>query len=148
METRGTVGNSSRKRLLLLESVRLVSSFEAIITKVTAGLQVPILYSTSVEHSAILLKRIAIQYYKLNSWSPVIRHIQRTNDLKFQQRYVLLGLPKVGIKRADELLKRFGSLHGVFLASEEELAETPEIGPQVAKTLKQVLSARFCDSQQ
>ena len=126
--------------MLLFEDVRAITALEAVITKVTSGLQVPILYSNSVEHSALLLKRIAIQQFKLSAGSPVIRHIQRTNDVQFQLRYLLLGLPMIGIKRADALLKKFGNLQRIFTVSEDELANTPDIGPHIARSIKQMLA--------
>lgn len=48
---------------------------------------------------------------------------------------VLDDIPGVGKVRRLELLKKFGSIHGIKRASIEELAETPSINKKVAKAV-------------
>lgn len=46
-----------------------------------------------------------------------------------------LGIPHVGIQNAEILAAKFGSLPGLFGASEKELAETEHIGPVIARSI-------------
>jgi excinuclease ABC subunit C len=50
-------------------------------------------------------------------------------------------LPGIGAARRTALLQRFGSAEAVALASEDELAAVPGIGPAVARRVKAALDA-------
>lgn len=51
----------------------------------------------------------------------------------------LRDIPGVGPRRERQLLTRFGSLAGIYQASQEELAALPGIGPQLAREIKTAL---------
>ncbi len=57
------------------------------------------------------------------------------------QLYVLTSVPGIGPKSAEALLKRFGSLKGVFQASFPELRSV--IGEKRAQRLRELLEARY-----
>jgi excinuclease UvrABC nuclease subunit len=50
---------------------------------------------------------------------------KRKRDLKLYQAEVLEAIPGIGPNLAKELIKKFGTLSGVFAATAEELAEIP-----------------------
>jgi excinuclease ABC subunit C len=50
-------------------------------------------------------------------------------------------VPGVGPARKKSLLKRFGSLTRLRAASEDEIAATPGIGPELARSIHEVLHA-------
>lgn len=119
---------------------------EPSLIKISAGLQIPIVWSSSPQHTATIIRRAALQLFKLTGSSPVIRTPERKEDLHFQQRYVLVGLPGIGLARAEALLNKFGSLAGVFAASEKDIAETPGMGSKLAGRIKYLLTQQHGES--
>lgn len=130
-----------RRRALIIEGNLPTSQIglEGLIVKITTGMQVPIIWSKSTSHTAVLIRRAALQLFKLTASSPVVRRAASNERLTFQQRYVLLGLPLIGVWRANALLKKFGSLQRIFNASLEELADTPGIGVRQARRIRDLL---------
>ncbi len=49
---------------------------------------------------------------------------------------ILQGLPGIGAARAERLLEQFGSVAAVVNADADQLAETPGIGPSLAKAIR------------
>jgi ERCC4-type nuclease len=63
----------------------------------------------------------------------------RPKGRKARQLYVLQGLPGVGAKRADNLLKHFGGIEAVMSASENQLTEVDGIGPPIAEKIRNLV---------
>lgn len=137
-----------RRRALLIEGTwpetigTQNAKIEGALVKISTGLQVPVLFSRSVSHTAVLLKRMALQLYRLTVTSPVRRRPESREDVIFQQRYVLLGFPGIGIARADALLSTFGTLQRVFAADIQSLAQVPGIGEINAERIHELLHAQ------
>lgn len=60
-------------------------------------------------------------------------------SLPDQQRYILVGLPGVGLSKADALLEHFGSPGAVLSASEAALCEVKGIGKKLASGIRTML---------
>lgn len=137
---------SYRRRLLIVEGLdttnpaalheRLV---DGALIKITTGLQTPVLFSRDAPHTARLIRRAAMQLYRLAVTSPVMRPPRTAADARFQQRYMLLGIPQIGISRAEALLRHFGSLAKIFAASVQELEKAPGIGRAQARRIRDLL---------
>lgn len=56
-------------------------------------------------------------------------------------RSILRGIPGIGARRERLLLSHFGSLEGVRLAPQEELAKLPGIGPELAQQIKSAVGS-------
>jgi DNA excision repair protein ERCC-4 len=108
------------------------------LARISAGLQIPILQTLNEIESAQLLQRIALQLYGLTQSAYQLRTSKPTNPA-FDQVFFLVGIRGIGVCRAKELLKRFGSLKGVFDAAEQELAEVPNVGPMLADKIFSLL---------
>jgi excinuclease ABC subunit C len=66
------------------------------------------------------------------------RKVRRTNTLQS----VLEMVPGVGPKRRKQLLRAFGSAEAVAVATEQDLAGVPGIGPELARTIRACLTPR------
>jgi len=88
--------------------------------------RVPVVFTSDPEESADILFMATNQMqfglgYEVHPDDPR----KRKRDLKLYQTEVLEAIPGVGPNLAKELLKKFGTLSGVFAATAEELAEVP-----------------------
>ncbi len=127
-----------RRRMLLIEgSAQIAAEFataplEGALTRITAGLQVPVLYCNSPQVTARQIRRIAIQLFGFSA-SSFSRSVGAANG--FYEVNVLLGIPGVGLARARGLIRHFGSLQNVFTADEEQLSLVPGVGAFLARQL-------------
>ncbi|HID90486.1 TPA: hypothetical protein EYP44_00820 [Candidatus Bathyarchaeota archaeon] len=74
---------------------------------------------------------------------PLLRRAGRGKDLYKRQLSILCSIPEIGPKLADRLLRRFGSVKGVIMASEAELAAVRGLGRKKASAVVSVLRARY-----
>ena len=90
-----------------------------------------------VEHAAVkLLQRIRDECHRVaNSYNAQLR-IKRISES------VLDEFPGIGEQRKAALLKKFGSVRRMQLASVEQIAEVPGFGGKAAEELKKFLAAR------
>jgi DNA ligase (NAD+) len=72
----------------------------------------------------------------------LIEAIERTKDRSLPRLLTALGIRHVGESTARQLAEHFHTLSSVMKASEDELMEVSDIGPQVAKSI-----ARFFDQE-
>jgi Fanconi anemia group M protein len=68
---------------------------------------------------------------------------QKPKDFSIMSQYIVEGLPSVGPKTAQKLLKKFKSVTGVFSATEKELCEVPGIGEKTASRIHEILHFPF-----
>lgn len=104
---------------------------------------IPILWARTpletAKYVAQVARREQIEYER----SVQIRGGKRPEVLKERQEYIIAGLPNVGSKLAKALLKEFGSVEGVFLASEADLKKVGKIGEKKAKGIRRVLGSEY-----
>ncbi|MCX8189676.1 MAG: helix-hairpin-helix domain-containing protein [Candidatus Diapherotrites archaeon] len=103
---------------------------------------ISILFSRDEAQTAEILYLIA----KRNQLGPnkeIVLNKKRKMGLLEQQQFIVESLPLIGPKTAKELLKRFGSVRGVFSANEKELEDVSNIGPKKAKRIIEVLDAKY-----
>ena len=67
----------------------------------------------------------------------LIKAIQGKKEIELTRLIYALGIMHVGEETAIDLAKNFGTLEKTSSSSEEELARVPDIGPVVAKSIKQ-----------
>ena len=88
--------------------------------------RVPVVFTSDPEESADILFMATNQMqFGLGYEVHPDDQRKRKRDLKLYQAEVLESIPGVGPNLAKELLKKFGTLAGVFAATAEELAEIP-----------------------
>ncbi len=104
---------------------------------------IPILYAKDEKDSAALLLSIAKreQDDDKKDFSP--HADKKPMTIKEQQEYLVSCLPSVGPNLAKELLKRFGSVQAIFMATEEGLKKTPGIGDKIAKAIRELSTRSY-----
>ena len=93
---------------------------------------VSIIYARDAADSAALLATMARHLQHGLGYEVALRP-SKPNDVRTFQQFIVEGLPGIGPGRAQALIKHFGSVRAVLLASEEELAKAPGIGPKTAQ---------------
>ncbi len=68
---------------------------------------------------------------------------KKPKELKKLQEFIVCSLPGVSSVISKRLLKKFGSIERIFIASEEELKKVEGIGEKLAKKIKRILSAKY-----
>jgi Fanconi anemia group M protein len=76
-------------------------------------------------------KKFAIRFKK----------IPDDNDRKLE--YMIAGIPGINVSRAQDLLEKFETIQAIFNASPEELKETPNIGPVIAKNIYKFSTTKY-----
>jgi len=103
---------------------------------------VPILTTADKEQTALLLSVIWKGQGK-EAAAYGLRHKPKAMSPEERQRFLVEGLPNVGETLARNLLERFGSVRGVFNASEAELKTVPKIGDVKAGAIARLLAAKY-----
>ena len=136
-----------RRRLLLIEGPispqtnRERAAYEGVTARITATLQIPILFSISGADTARSLQRIAMQLYGFTT-PQITRCIGANKAQSFHELYILIGIPGVGYTRAKGLIAHFGSLQKIFAATTAELQQAPGIGEFLARQLEDLFRRR------
>ena len=104
---------------------------------VTLAMQfrLPVLKSTSPAETTALFKLIASQHRRHRQGS-IARRGKRPKGKRALQSYILQSLPRVGPRKAETLLTRFGSIEAIINASEEDVSTLSGIAPQTARAIK------------
>ena len=141
------LANSKFEGVLILEgtssdSIEIGVTREAMqgaLINVSLIMGIPVLRSKNPAETAKLIVFIARQIESITNGG-VQRHGYQPNGIRYRQRYILQGLPKVGRERADRLLDRFGSVEAVVSASIDDLQTVDGIGKNIAEKIKWAVS--------
>lgn len=95
----------------------------------------PVLRSRDAEET-VRLFRYAAQQRRTVAIHALPRRGHRPRGKAALQGYILQGLPGIGPAKAEQLLKRFGSIEAVLRADPEALAEVPGIGSRIAEKIR------------
>lgn len=113
------------------------------LSSIALNYRVPILFTENERGTAefiyVIAKRIQLGKEKELS----LRKGRPGLTLPEQQRYIVESLPLVGPKTAKRLLKKFGSVKGVFNAPERELEKIEKIGPKKAKKIRKLIDSKY-----
>ncbi|WP_185957436.1 ERCC4 domain-containing protein [Saccharicrinis carchari] len=104
---------------------------------VSLSWQIPINYSANNSDTANMIMRIAEQNPK--DTFMVQRYGYKPKTLQKQQLYFLQGLPLIGPKLANALMKHFKGIDRIMSASEVELAQVSGIGKNKAMRIWQFI---------
>lgn len=95
------------------------NAFRGFLLSVALDFNVPVIFTHDAEDTARYIDVLA----RRKKVEQGIRASKIFRTKKEQMQFILEGFPNVGPLKANALIKRFGSLSGVFNASEEELSE-------------------------
>ena len=60
-----------------------------------------------------------------------------------EQEYLISAIPSVGPSVARNLLRHFGSIEKVMIASEEELKGVAMVGPKIAERIRELVGGEY-----
>lgn len=102
-----------------------------------------ILFTSCPEETAQVLLLLAKKEQVHEKKELALRTKVHKMDLKERQQFLLEGLPGVGPKLANNLLRKFKSPLNVLKADEEELLKVDKIGPKKAKLIKKIIVKKY-----
>ncbi|MEN8255391.1 MAG: ERCC4 domain-containing protein [Verrucomicrobiota bacterium] len=95
----------------------------------------PVLRSLNPAETVRTMRYTAEQAVRFSKGA-VHRFGYRPRGRRARQLYVLQGLPGIGEKRAESLLKHFGGIEAVMCAAADDLAEVDGIGLSTAQAIR------------
>ena len=113
------------------------------VASVIVDFGVPVVWTRSPSESALLLLSIARREQSKGERRPRIRMERKPESLAREQEFVIAGLPLVDTVLARRLLRAFGTVEKVFLASEQELQNVEGIGRKISDRIRKLLTAPY-----
>lgn len=113
------------------------------LTTLVVDYRIPVLRTRDAEETAKFIAWFARREQLDLKKGLQIRGDKRVMATGEWQEYLVAGLPGVGTKLAKSLLRGFGSVEGVFSASEGELKKVEKIGDKKAKEIRRVIGAKY-----
>lgn len=113
------------------------------VASVIVDFGVPVVWTRSPSESALLLLSIARREQSKGERRPRIRMERKPESLAREQEFVIAGLPLVDTVLARRLLRAFGTIEKVFLASEQELQNVEGIGRKISDRIRKLLTAPY-----
>ncbi len=113
-------------------------SLKGALLSLATAWRLPVVFSRDAAESVWIFEALGRQSYA-DASGDITRGGYRPKRLHARRSFVLQGLPGVGPVMARRLLERFGSVRGVMLAQERELAGVPGCGPKRAAAMARIL---------
>lgn len=113
------------------------------VASVIVDFGVPVVWTRSPSETALLLLSIARREQSKGERRPRIRMERKPESLAREQEFVIAGLPLVDTVLARRLLRAFGTVEKVFLASEQELQNVEGIGRKISDRIRKLLTAPY-----
>ena len=120
------------------------SVFWGALAKLITDAGVPVVFTPNETHTAIFLYELA-KMLQEEGEKVEARYKPKMMSLRARQRFLVEGLPGVGPKLADRLLRTFGSVRAVFNASEHMLAKVKGVGPKKAREIRAVIDTPYME---
>lgn len=117
--------------------------FWGALAKLISDHDLPVVFSLNENQSADFLFSLARKYQEEVEATPIARFKPKVRDLAQMQLLAVQGLPNVGPKMADRLLRRFKTVRKVFAAHPIELRSIPGIGKKRETTLTKFLESPY-----
>ena len=103
---------------------------------------VPIIPTESREETAEVLAMLLAREQK-DGRQPKIHGHKTARTLKEQQEYLISSIPSVGPAVARNLLRHFGSVERIMVASLEELQHVELVGPKIAERIRELVGGEY-----
>ena len=113
------------------------------VASVIVDFGVPVVWTRSPSETALLLLSIARREQSKGERRPRIRMERKPESLANEQEFVVAGLPLVDRVLARRLLRAFGSVEKIFLASEKELQNVEGIGKKISERIRKLVSTPY-----
>jgi ERCC4-type nuclease len=113
------------------------------VASVIVDFGVPVVWVRSPSEAALFLLSIARREQSRGVRRPRIRMEHKPESLSREQEFVVAGLPLVDTVIARRLLKAFGTVEKVFVASEQELQNVEGIGKKISERIRTLATAPY-----
>ncbi len=108
------------------------------IVSLSVSWQIPLIFSKSSKGTAEVL--IMAGDHDVRYRDDILKRVgKRPGRLQTRKLFFLQGLPNIGPKTAKKMLKHFGSIEKVIIASERELACVEGIGKRKAAMIRRIV---------
>ena len=74
---------------------------------------------------------------------PKVHGHKTARTLKEQQEYLISAIPSVGPAVAKNMLKHFGSIEKIMIASSEQLQVVEKVGPKIAQRIRELVGGEY-----
>jgi ERCC4-type nuclease len=126
-----------------LKSIRNPLVFWGAIAKIIADNHVSIIFTPDAANTAMFLYSLAKKLQEEKRGRIIVKHRPKAYTLKQLQIFAVQSLPQIGPKRAEVLLKKFGSVRGVFQASRAELLSVKGLGEKTVRKIMAFLDSKY-----
>lgn len=123
--------------------VRTPLAFWGALAKVMADQNISIVFTPDEAHTAMFLYTLAKKLQEEKRRKIAVRHKPKMYTLRQRQVLAVQSLPKIGPQRAEELLRRFGSVRRIFQASKRELLSVKGLGEKTVQAIIDVLDTKY-----
>jgi DNA excision repair protein ERCC-4 len=135
-------GSPGDIRMLTDKWASVYGSIARIILEGSVGM----VFAENEEDAAYIIHSIAQKAQDSYGKIPVIHKKPRLGSMEEWQVYIVQSLPHIGPKLARRLLKRFGSVVGVFNASALELSRIEGLSEWKAQEIVRILRSPYSES--
>jgi DNA ligase (NAD+) len=138
--TGGLVCPAQRKQALLHFAGRRAMDIEGLGERLVDQLVERDLVRTAADLYALETAQLAdLERMAEKSAANVVAALARSRSTRLERFLFALGIRNVGESTARDLARHFGALDAILGASEAELLEVPDVGPVVARSIRQFL---------
>ena len=151
LEQAKNLKNSFERPIVIVEgdedlySIRKIhpNAVQGMIAAITVSFGIPIIYTKHNKETASILSVIASreQQGEQKYFSPHASN--KPMDIKQIQEYIVSSLPSIGPLLAKEMLAHFGSVSGVFNASEVELKKVSKVGDKKSVGVREIIDRKY-----
>ena len=117
--------------------------FWGALAKITTEWNIPIIFTMNEEQTAQFIFSLAKKLQEERKERIEAIYKPRLYSLAERQRFAVQGLPTVGPKSADLLLRRFGTVRRVFSATKGEIMRVKGFGEKRARKISEFLDKRY-----
>ena len=103
---------------------------------------ISVIHVSDAEQTALMLETMARHCQKGLGYEVALRS-QKPKDASILSQYIVEGLPSIGPKAAQNLLRHFKTVSRVFSATEKNLCEVPGIGKKTASRIHEILNSPY-----
>lgn len=120
-------------------------AIQGILLSISLAFNLPVLKTKNSQETVQVMlqsfKHLTKYRQKNLRFNPRISRFKKKKNSKLAQRiHILEGFPEIGPERAERLLKKFGSLHAVLTAKDEEILNVPGFGKRTVESIIEILN--------
>jgi len=141
------LASAYKKSILIIEGFGIIeriheNSFFATIAYLISRFNITILRSRNEEETAKIIYWIAKKEFEDKGKAGYKIKEKKIKLLNIQER-IVAAFPGISTVLSKRILKKFGSLHKFFNASEKELMEIDGIGEKLAKRIRKIIEEEY-----